>query len=54
MSIPSNLNYSDPRESGRQAVKDTVSPEVWESNIKFTEKLKTLLLKHPVFSVNLI
>lgn len=42
------LDLSDPRGIGRQAVKDTVEPEVWDKNEKFSHKLEAMLAKHPI------
>ncbi len=40
----------DPRGYGRKACQDSVDPAVWEKNVKFTQKLQSLLLKHPISS----
>ncbi|MCB0421929.1 MAG: iron-containing redox enzyme family protein [Bdellovibrionales bacterium] len=42
------LETKDPRAVGRQAVKETVDPILWEKNLKFTDKLESALAKHPI------
>ena len=42
------LNLSDPRGNGRKEVKNTVENSTWESNVAFSEKMKSLLAKHPL------
>ncbi len=42
------LDYNDPRGNGRKSIEETVSPEVWKKNVAFTEKLKSILAKHPL------
>lgn len=44
------MDFSNPRESGRKAVEDTVAPEIWTKNRAFAEKLKSILAKHPLAS----
>lgn len=42
------LDLTDPRGVGRKAVRETVAPEIWESNEKFSHKLQAILAKHPI------
>jgi hypothetical protein len=44
------MTTKDPRYIGRQAIQDTVDPSVWEQNVNFTQKLQSMLLKHPLSS----
>lgn len=48
------MDYNDPRGKGRKAVEETVPAEVWKKNRQFSEKLKALLVKHPLASHPLI
>lgn len=41
-------NLENPREEGRQAVRATVAPDVWESNLNFTNKVEAMIAKHPI------
>jgi hypothetical protein len=44
------LDVNDPRGKGRNAVRETVDPKIWEANEKFTHKLQSMLLKHPLYT----
>ncbi len=42
------LDYSDPRTTGRKAVKDSVPADIWTANSAFVDRLQAKLAKHPI------
>lgn len=43
------MQLTDPRGSGREAIKESVGPHLWEDNVKFTHELKEMIEKHRLF-----
>ncbi len=41
-------DYNNPREEGRAAIRATVKADLWEQNERFTQKLESILAKHPL------
>lgn len=51
-----NIDMKDPRTAGREAIKKSVPPDLWEKNVAYAEKVKEFVVghrmwKHPVLNL---